>query len=121
MTLLLTRFHRLALRLLPLLSFCLVLACGGVVLSGVALLRSGASPSPLLAIGLLLALWALLLLAFIRLFQRIPPPVLPKDTFLERLRARCKLALYHLLAFAVCGVGLVLVSLSAKLLSATAN
>ena len=116
---LLFRLHKLAQRLQPLLPWCLVLASCCVALVVVLLFRSGAVPSPALAIALALALWALLLFAFIRLFQTIPPPVLPKDSWFERWRSRAKLLLYHLLAAGVLTLGLALISISLKLLSAT--
>lgn len=118
---LLFRLHKLALRLRPLLPWCLVLASCCSALVVVLLFRGGVLPSPALAIVLALALWALLLFAFIRLFQTIPPPVLPKDTWFERLRSRGQLVLYHLLAAGVLTLGLMLISISLKLLSATSR
>jgi len=114
---LLFRLHKLALELRPLLPFCYLLGFGGTVLTGYLLFREAASSSQLLGIALGLTVWALLLFAFIRLFQSIPPPVLPGDTFLERLWSRCKLALYHVLALAVVIIGVVLLSMSLKLIS----
>jgi hypothetical protein len=114
------RLHKLAVGLLPLLPFSLALALGGVALSIYALVGSGASPSPLLGLALILTLWALLLFAFIRLFQTIPAPVLPQDRFFERLWSRTRLLLYHLLALGVVVLGLSLISMSLKLIAATA-
>lgn len=74
-----------------------------------------------LSLALGLSVWAILLFAFIRLFQSIPPPVLPKDRWHERLWTRCRLALYHVLAFGVVAIALVLVSMSLKLASAVAG
>jgi cytochrome b561 len=98
-----------------------VLGFGGLALATVVLFQIDATPSLALGVALGLAVWALMLFAFIRLFQAIPPPVLPKDTFFERLRGRCKLALYHVLAFGVLLVGVVLISMSVKLLTVTAG
>ncbi len=69
----------------PLLPWCHVLEFGGVLLAALTLFSEGAAPSMQLAIALTLTLWALLLFAFIRLFQSIPPPVLPKDSIFMRL------------------------------------
>lgn len=81
------------------------------------IVRDGSGEAESLALALSVTLWALMLFAFIRLFQSIPAPVLPQDSFFERLAARCKLALYQLLALGVAGLGLVLVVMSLKLLS----
>lgn len=118
---LLLRLHKLALRLQFLLPWCYCLVFGGVLLALTALYVGGVAPSARLTLGLGLSLWALLLFAFIRLFQSIPPPVLPKDTFFERLKSRVKLWLYHLLALGVLVVGVALVAMSLKLLSATSR
>lgn len=118
---LLFRLHKFALRLRPLQPWSLVLVLVSIVLASVELFEDGVNPSLTLGIVLALALWALLLFAFINLFQTIPAPVLPKDTWFERLRSRTKLALYHLLAFGVLVVGLMLISMSLKLLSVSVN
>jgi cytochrome b561 len=119
--LLLLRLHKLALQLRPLLPWCYAVGFGGLGLAAAVLLQIDAKPSLALAVALGLTVWALLLFAFIRLFQAIPPPVLPKDTFFERLWSRCKLGLYHVLAFGVIIIGLALVSMSLKLLSISAG
>ena len=105
---LLFRLHKFALHLRPLQPWCLLLVLVSILLASIELAEGGVKPSLTLGIGLALALWALLLFAFINLFQTIPAPVLPKDTWFERLRSRTKLALYHLLALAVLAVGLML-------------
>lgn len=114
----LLRLHRLALRLRPFLPLCYVLGFGGAVLALWLILRDDTSPA-LLNLALGVTIWSLMLFAFIRLFQAIPPPVLPGDSFFVRLRARCKLALYHLLAIGIAIVGIVLAGMSLKLLSAS--
>lgn len=116
---LLFRLHKLALELRPLLPLCYLLGFSGAVLSTYLLFREASSSSQLLGVALGLTVWALLLFAFIRLFQSIPAPVLPGDSFLERLWSRCKLALYHMLALGVVIIGAVLLSMSLKLLSIT--
>jgi cytochrome b561 len=114
---LLLRLHRLALRLRPLLAWCYVIGFGGALFTLYLVFRDDSGATQSLALALGITIWALLLFAFIRLFQSIPGPVLPGDTFFERLRARCKLALYHLLALGVVVVGLALAAISMKLLS----
>lgn len=115
------RLHTLALRLWSFLPWCLVLMLGSIALAVFVLFRGGAQASLTLGIALMLALWALLLFAFINLFQAIPAPVLPRDTWFERLLSRIKLALYHLLALGVLVVGLVVILMSLKLLSVAAG
>ena len=110
------RLHKFARRLQPLRNWCLLLAFAGVCLSAFALLRAGNEASTQLRVGILLTLWSLLFFAFIQLFQNIPAPVLPKDRLLDRVRSRIKLALYQLLALGVVTVGILLVSMSLKLL-----
>src|SRR5690606_377527 len=100
-----------------LLPWCLGLGVAGVGLSAYALIEPSSPHSALLRLSLLLTLWSLMLFSFIRLFQEIPPPVLPKDRFLERLRARVKLGLYQLLALGVVVLGVVLLGASLKLLN----
>lgn len=110
------RLHKLALRLRPFLPFCYALGLGAAALALALILRDNASAA-LLNLALGLTVWALLLFAFVRLFQSIPPPVLPGDSLFARFWARCKLALYHLLALSIGIVGVVLVVMSMKLLT----
>jgi hypothetical protein len=115
--LLLWRLHKLALELRPFLPLCYFLGFGGSGLTLYLVFGDKAASSQLLGVVLGLTVWALLLFAFIRLFQSIPSPVLPGDSFFERLLSRCKLALYHLLAVGVLLMGLALGAMSLKLLS----
>lgn len=115
---LLLRLHRLALRLQAWRPVCIVLALAGIGLIGHELLVDRPQAPAYLNLAIVLTLWGLMLFAFIQLFQRIPAPVLPKDSFVERLRSRCKLACYHLLALAVTLTGAMLVSISVKLVAA---
>ena len=62
------------------------------------------------------ALWGMLLLAGAEIFQKIPDPVLPGDTFFRRVLSRCKLIFFSLLALIVLLVGLLLIWLSIRLL-----
>ncbi|MES2624050.1 MAG: hypothetical protein V4628_02105 [Pseudomonadota bacterium] len=113
---LLLRIHKFALRLKPLRFWCLLLVVAGVVLIGYALLIAENASSSLLRMAIVMTLWSLLLFAFIQLFQNIPAPVLPKDRFIDRVRSHIKLGLYQLLAVGVALVGVVLLSMSLKLL-----
>jgi cytochrome b561 len=113
------RLHKFALQLRPLLPWCYLVGFGSAAVATAVLFQENGS-TQVLGIALGLSVWALLLFAFIRLFQTIPPPVLPKDSFLERLWSRARLGLYQLLALAVLIIGLVLVAMSLKLLSASA-
>ena len=112
--------HRLALQLRPLLPLCYVIGPGAAAVALVLLLY-GEAEDQWLSLALGLSIWALMLYAFIHSFQSIPPPVLPQDSFFERLQNRCRLALYHLLAVALVVIALMLVSMSVKLVSATAG
>lgn len=115
---LLLRLHRLAVVLRPLLRLCRLTGFAAAAVAIVLLLRDDA-PTAWLSIALGLSLWALMLDAFIRLFQAIPPPVLPQDNFLDRMQTRVQLALYHLLAIAVVLMAVALVAMSVKLASAS--
>jgi hypothetical protein len=113
---LLYRLHLIARRLLPLSSACLLLALAGVLMAIYALVTTRTMPALFLSMAIVLTLWALMLYAFIQLFQQIPAPVLPRDSYFERLRSRLLLWLYHLLALAVGVLGLTLLSMTMKLL-----
>lgn len=110
------RLHKFARTLLPLRKWCLLFALAGIGAGVFALLRSATMDSPLLRIAIILTLWSLMLFAFIQLFQKIPAPVLPKDSFIDRLRGHVKLGLYQLLALGIAALGIVLVTMSFKLL-----
>ena len=110
------RLHQFALCLLLVRSLCLLLACAGFGASIYALLAAESQHSQLLRIALVFTLWSLLLFAFIQLFKNIPAPVLPKDRWFVRFRTHIKLALYKLLALGVACLGVMLISMSLKLL-----
>ena len=110
------RLHKFAQTLLPLRKWCLLFAMTGVFCGTYALLREATMDSPLLRIAIVLTLWSLLLFAFIQLFQNIPAPVLPKDRLLDRLRSHIKLGLYQVLALGVAALGIMLITMSFKLL-----
>lgn len=69
-----------------------------------------------LRLSLIVALWALMLFAFLSLFRVLPPPVLPQLRLRERLRDRLRLLLYQGLALVVVGMSLLLLQVSLKLL-----
>lgn len=116
---LLLRLHRFALRLRPFLPWFYASALAGAAVAAILLFLPGSAHSAqALAIALGISVWALLFYACIRLFQTIPPPVLPKDTRLERLWSRCRLLLYQVLALAVIVLALVLIAMTLKLLGA---
>jgi hypothetical protein len=110
--------HRLALRLQFLRPVCAAVAGGGIAASVFLLAGGGTTPTPSLGAVLALTVWSLLCYAFIQLFRAIPPPVLPLDSLFDRIKAHIRLGLYHLLALAVVAAGLVLLSVTLKLLSA---
>jgi hypothetical protein len=110
------RLHLLARLLLPLRPWCLGLAGLAASLAGYALLKSGNSPTLLLRLSLVLALWLLLSYACIGLFQQLPPPVLPLDRWWQRAYTRLRLLCYQCLALLMGFTSLVLLSLSLKLL-----
>ena len=108
--------HKLACRLQwagPIAILLAALGFAGVLLS---LLGDPSRYSAWLEPALVLVLWGMMLYAFLNLFRRIPPPVLPHDDFLTRLGSRIVLALYTLLAFLVVLVTLVLVWMSTRLI-----
>ncbi len=110
------RLHKFAQTLLPLRKWCVFFAVAGMLTGAYSLFREATIDSPSLRMAIVLTLWSLLLFAFIQLFQKIPAPVLPKDRFLDRLRSHIKLGLYQLLALGVAGLGIVLITMSFKLL-----
>lgn len=115
MTYLLYRLHLLARQLLPLRPWCLGLAGLAAGIAGYALLGAGNSPPLMLRLGLVLALWLLLSYACIGLFQHLPPPVLPLDGWWQRICSRIRVLGYQLLALLMLLTGLLLLSLSLKL------
>lgn len=110
------RLHRLALHLAPLRPWCLALAIPGLALILYILAGNGTN-NLLLRLALVFTLWGLLLFAFLSLFRKIPPPVLPHDRWWERLLARIRLAACHLIVLLVALATLVLLSISLKLLT----
>lgn len=109
------KLHQVARRLWPLRRWCLVLALLSAGAAGLALTESSAVPSTSLRLGLLFALWMLLLYSFIHLFQQLPSPVLPKLPWWERMRQHLHLWFYRLLGVAVGLTGAILLSITVKL------
>ena len=113
---LLHKLHRIALWLLPFRMVFLLLALLALLGGLYAAITDNAVYSVQLRLFLIFSLWALMLFAFIQLFRRIPPPVLPGLGFFERLRDRLRLLLYQGLALFVAALTLFLVAMSLKLL-----
>lgn len=109
--------HRIARRLAWGRPLALILAAAGIAGAVISLFSGNDRLSPLLEPSLILALWGMMLFAFIQLFRRIPPPVLPHDSFMTKLGARMVLAGYTLLAFLVVIVTCILLWMSLKLIS----
>ena len=108
--------HKLALRLRWSNPLGILLALSGLVGVFISLFVGNGRYGQWLEPALVLVLWGMMLYSFLRLFQRIPPPVLPHDDFLTRLGNRMVLGLYTLLAFLVILVSAVLVWMSARLI-----
>jgi cytochrome b561 len=113
---LLFRLHKIALALLPLTAASLLLTALGSGMVVLTLLTESEAQSPLLRVAILFTLWNLMVFAFVRLFQVIPPPVLPHMGWVEKAWLRCKHGFYYVLAFAVIATGTGLLGLSMKLL-----
>ena len=116
MNTLLVKLHQLALKI----RWCRKLAIvtgmaglGGVIFS---LFVAGGSYGHWLEPSLVLTLWGMMLFAFIQMFQKIPPPVLPGDDFITRLGSRIVLACYSLLALLVIVVSIILMWMSYRLI-----
>jgi len=95
----------------------LLLTGGGLAGVFASLFTGNGSLGHLLEPSLVLTLWGMMLFSFIRLFQHIPPPVLPHDDFMTRLGTRIILAFYTLLAFLVVLVAVVLIWMSIRLIT----
>lgn len=108
--------HNIARRLAWCRPVAIILALAGLAGTFASLFAANGSLGHLLEPSLVLTLWGMMLYAFIQLFQRIPPPVLPKDDFLTRLGARIILACYTVLAFMVVVVSAVLLWMSVRLI-----
>lgn len=109
--------HRLARRIRWCLPVTIVLGFAGLAGALVSLFFDGGRLGHLLEPSLVLTLWGMMLFSFIRLFQTIPPPVLPHDDFMTRLGNRIILALYSLLAFLVVVVAVALIWMSVRLIT----
>lgn len=109
--------HKIARRLVWCRFLALVLAAVGITGTVASLFAGKGNLSSLLEPSLVLTLWGMMLFAFIQLFRRIPPPVLPHDSFMTKLGTRIVLAGYTLLAFLVVIVTCTLFWMSLKLIS----
>lgn len=110
------RLHRLAVAIFPARKFFLFLAGAGLLSGLYAAVAVDDLYSWQLRLSFVFALWALMLFSFVQLFRTIPPPVLPKLGFFERLAGRLRLLPYHVLGLVIIGLTLLLVQMSLKLL-----
>ncbi|MFZ9585271.1 MAG: hypothetical protein ACO280_10015 [Pseudohongiellaceae bacterium] len=108
--------HRLARRLQPLQGAGLLLAAAASVGAMLLLLDAPRSHNLSLRLLLILALWGLLLVAFVRLFAAPVPVVLPALGWRDRIVLRLLRAWYLLLRFGFALVLLAISGLSIKLL-----
>ncbi len=86
------------------------------MLTAYSLLVRSAFTLNLLEPSIVVSLWGMLLLASTELFQHLPDPVLPKESFMQRMFSKAKLLFFSLLALVVLFVSLLLVWLSLRLL-----
>jgi hypothetical protein len=87
-----------------------------LLLTAYSLLVRSAFSLNLLEPSIVVALWGMLLLASSELFQHLPDPALPNDSFMQRILSRIKLLFFSLLAIVVLFVGILLLWLSLRLL-----
>jgi hypothetical protein len=112
----LVRLHQVAQKLVFFRPLSIILAIASLFLSIYCLLIDNTFTARALEPSIVTALWGLLLFAYLQLFQSIPPPVLPHDSFLKKLNTKLKLALYSLLAFIVIVTTILLFWMSLRLL-----
>lgn len=113
---LLLTLNKAAIRLLPLRTACaIVTAMGWLVLVWI-MVKSAEENSLLLRLTLVITLWSLLLVAFISLFQAVPPPPLPALKWHERLGMRLRLSLHYFMAIAFLALALSVLGITAKLI-----
>lgn len=112
----LLRLHKIALKISFLRPVSIILTMGALVLAVYCLIIDSIFTAGALEPAIVTALWGLLLFAFVQIFQVIPPPVLPHDGFIKKLKTRIQLALYTLLAFVVVATSILLFWMSLRLL-----
>jgi hypothetical protein len=114
--LILLYLNRFAKLLKPIRIGLIVFTFFALLLTAYSLLVRSAFTLNMLEPSIVVSLWGMLLLANTELFQQLPDPVLPKDSFLQRMLSRCKLFFFYLLALIVLFVSLLLAWLSLRLL-----
>lgn len=108
--------HRLALRLQGLERHAqFVVAIAGALAAWLLIDAPQAHNLPLRVL-LIVAMWALLLVSFVRLFLVPPPVVLPALGWVDRWRAKLQRALFTLMRWAFLVIVVLVASLSIKLL-----
>lgn len=108
--------HKLATRLRGCQPLAILLGLAGLLGILISLFAGEGQWGHWLEPSLVLTLWGMMLFSFLRLFRRIPEPVLPHDDFLTRLGTRLILAGYTLLAFMVVVVSCLLAWMSFRLI-----
>ncbi len=116
MKLILFYLNRIARLLKPIRIALIAFTFFALLLTAYSLLVRSAFTLNLLEPSIIVSLWGMLLLASTELFQQLPDPVLPQDSFLQRMLSHCKLLFFSFLALAVLFVSLLLVWLSLRLL-----
>ena len=113
----LVKLHQIAMRLRFMRIPGLVVGIGSAALTVYLLLSNSQATNDYLELFILMTLWGLMLFAYIELFQKIPSPVLPHDSFLERIVTRLKLFAYGVLGALVILASIMLFWLSFRLIS----
>lgn len=108
--------NRLAKLLKPIRLILVVFTFFALLLTAYSLLVHTAFTLNMLEPSIVASLWGMLLLACTELFQYLPEPVLPKDSFLQRMLGRCKIFFFTFLALVVLFVSVLLIWLSLRLL-----
>ncbi len=109
------RLHNWALRLLPLYKACLVAAAVGALLSAALLLGLENLHALSIRLSLLFTMWALTLFAFVNVFKKPAPLLLPALNWREKMLTRLQIGLYYFMTLAFCVLVMSVLSLSVKL------
>lgn len=108
--------NRLALRLQPLRTAAAVTTGIGWAVMVWILVAGKEEHSLLLRVTLVVTLWSLLLVAFISLFQTLPPPLLPALKWHERLLLRVRIWVFQLMGLMFLALVLSIAGISVKLM-----
>lgn len=107
--------HRSAVLLKPLRIPLMAFTFCALLLTAYSLLASSSFAVDYLESAIVASLWGMLILAAIELFKNLPDPVLPHDSFWQRLMSRGRIVLFYLLALLVTLVSAMLFWLSMRL------